>query len=88
MEIRNGIMFVFYSGLPQILSRILITSLRLKHDISELPIRGGTQMHCVNAATIDAFNESSEISRFQRSDGMEILNGIMFYSVLPHRVSL
>ena len=58
-----------------VISGNLIGSLHLKHIISELPLRGGARVHCVNAATIDAtmqhqagmspaLNGSSEILHF------------------------
>ena len=56
-------------------------------------------MHCINAATINIFtqrrltptlNRSLEILCFQRSDAIEILNGIIFvfYPRLPHNIIL
>ena len=55
-------------------------------------VKGGAQMCCVNATTIDAsrlspaLNGSSEIRCFERSDAIEIHDGIIFNfdTGLPH----
>ena len=58
-------------------------------------VKGGAQTRCIIASIVAAFtqhvlnpalNRSSEIQRFERSDAIEIRNGIIsdFYTGLPH----
>ena len=73
--------------------RISIASLRSKHDDST-SVKGGAYTRCVVAldwcyiytANLNpAFNGSSEILHFERSDAIQICDGIMliFYPELP-----
>ena len=50
-------------------------------------VKGGAQTRCVIAACLSpTLNRSSEIRRFERSDAIEIRNGIIFdfYTGLTH----